>query len=63
MSDNIETPLRDKLLNMVSNSICKPCEDERKPLYKLNYENALNCECRCECVDKILEHVKKLNTT
>jgi len=52
---------RDKLLTVVSNQICQPCEDPRKEIYVLDYENPLNCGCYCERVESILENAKKID--
>lgn len=51
---------RDKLLTVVSEQICAPCTDKRKENYKLDYGNPLNCGCRCECVDKILDYARQI---
>lgn len=52
---------RDTLLEAVSEKKCRPCKDERKKQFKLDYNNPLNCECRCESVDKILSRARNLH--
>lgn len=52
---------RDKLLAVVSEKICMPCTDARKEKYTLDYDSPLQCGCRCERVNAILENAKKID--
>jgi hypothetical protein len=46
---------------MVSEQICRPCVDERKKNLIVDYDNPLECGCRCDRVNNILEHARKIN--
>ena len=48
---------RDKILQGVANNICQPCTEPTKENASLNYDNPLNCGCRCDDVDYILSMV------
>lgn len=52
---------RDQLLMAVSENICRSCTDERKKLYTINYDNPLECGCRCERVNAILEKAEQID--
>ena len=45
---------RDEFLNVISEVNCKTCNDPRKKEFNIDHENPLNCECRCERVEKLL---------
>ena len=45
---------RDEFLNVISEAYCKTCNDPGKNELNIDYENPLNCECRCERVEKLL---------
>ena len=59
--DDIYKLWRDHLLIAISERICKPCTDERKKKYTINYENPLLCGCRCDRVNEILEKARELD--
>ena len=61
MEDNITpkniqmyTSWRDDFLNIIGEETCKECADPRKEGKNINYENPLDCECRCHRVEKML---------
>ena len=45
---------RDDILKIVSEDICKICTDPQKNKMAINYEDPLNCECRCNRVNNVL---------
>ena len=53
---------RDKLLAEVSETICRPCSDERKIHHSLDYENPLNCGCNCDRIEIVLRNVRQIDT-
>ena len=57
-NNNIYKSWRDKLLLKVSENICMPCTDKRKEQYNINYDNPIDCGCRCDRVNRILENVR-----
>jgi hypothetical protein len=52
---------RDQLLWTVGHVICRNCTDPRSENLKLDYDNPLNCECRCEHVENILEKANNID--
>lgn len=58
---NIYKSWRDKLLSEISEQICKPCIDERKKQYSLNYDNPLVCGCSCNRVEGILDNARRID--
>lgn len=60
-NNDIYKSWRDKLLSLVSKQICIPCTDERKEQYILNYDNPLDCGCRCDRVENILANARKID--
>ena len=50
----------DYLLHQVK-KICLRCTDPRKARATLDYDNPLNCGCRCERIDVILYRARKLD--
>ncbi|MCK5723924.1 MAG: hypothetical protein KAI84_15435 [Gammaproteobacteria bacterium] len=52
---------RDDLLKIVSEKLCISCTDPHKNNKKIDYINPLNCECRCERVDNIIEKASDLD--
>ncbi|RDH82493.1 MAG: hypothetical protein DIZ80_09405 [endosymbiont of Galathealinum brachiosum] len=59
--DNLYKSWRDKLLLYISEEVCRPCTDERKKQYTLNFDNPLLCGCRCNRVEGILENSKVID--
>jgi len=45
---------RDDFLKKVSKDYCKTCTAMKKAKLNIDYANPLNCECRCERVERIL---------
>lgn len=60
-NENIYKSWRDKLLLTLSEEICKPCTDEQKQQYALNFDNPLVCGCRCNRVEGILDDARKID--
>ena len=52
---------RDRLLSAVAERICNPCTDKRKEQYNMNFDNPLECGCRCERVETILAYAEKID--
>ena len=53
---------RDDFLKIISGNICRPCTDPRKQKATLDYENPLNCGCRCDRVESMLITASNLDT-
>lgn len=51
---------RDLLLQQVK-GICMECTDPRKEKAKLDFDNPLNCGCRCERVEGVLTRVEEID--
>ena len=62
--DNIEfyKNSRDDFLRTVSDKFCRTCNESQKNKKKINYINPLDCECRCERVEKILAIAANIDT-
>ena len=48
------------LLNEIGQNICPPCRDPRKETAVLNYDAPLECGCRCDRVEGILNNVRDM---
>lgn len=48
---------RDHFLNIIRDDKCKKCDDPRKKSVEINYENPLECGCRCEQVENLFTTV------
>ena len=51
---------RDMLIKSAGN-ICKECDDPRKERAILDFDNPLNCSCRCHRVEEILSRAAKID--
>ena len=62
--DNVEfyKNCRDEFLRAVSDEICRTCNKPQKNIKEIDYINPLNCECRCERVEKILVIASNIDT-
>ena len=43
-----------RVVHDIAETICRPCTDPRRLKYDLNYENPVECGCRCKTVDRLL---------
>ena len=45
---------RDDFLEIISNRFCKDCNKPQKARININYENPMECGCRCESIETLL---------
>ena len=45
---------RDEFLKIIGKKICWECNDPCKDKMAINYEDPLNCECRCDRVNNLI---------
>ena len=46
--------LRNRLVKDIADLLCRPCTDQRKTEYRINYEDPVACPCRCETIEPLI---------
>lgn len=53
---------RDEFFKVVTEELCKKCTDPRKDKQTINYDDPLNCKCRCDRVENLLIRAANLDS-
>lgn len=53
--------LRDRLVKDITQLLCKRCSDPRSKGMQLNFDDPLQCPCRCATVEPLLQRLKDLD--